>query len=171
MVDVPNIRRSRIRLSPSFRELSSSSVAATRVGRANRKRDTQPELLLRRELWRLGLRYRLHASGIPGNPDLVFASARAVVFVDGDFWHGRRWRNRRLRLAVGANAEYWIAKIERNRARDRANNRRLKQLGWQVIRVWETEVRRDPSRIAATVLAQISLPNRSHYRIRPIVKP
>lgn len=146
-------------IAPSFRGLSSSSPAATRVGQGNRKWDTGPELELRRELWRLGGRYRLYAAHVPGNPDLVFAGARAVVFVDGDFWHGRGWRKRRERLMLGSNAEYWTAKIQRNRARDRANNRQLKQLGWRVIRVWETEVRRNPRRVAELILAQI----RSRY--------
>ena len=88
---------------------------------------------------------------------MVFARARTVVFVDGDFWHGRRWRERRERLVVGTNAEYWVAKIERNRKRDRINARQLRQLGWTVIRVWESEVRRDPHAVALAILSRTNM--------------
>lgn len=137
---------------PSFRGRSSTNAAATVVGRANRKKNSGPEMLLRREIWQRGIRYRLHDKRLPGSPDIVFSRARVAVFVDGDFWHGRHWAQRRKRLLLGANADYWVAKIESNRARDRANTRRLRQLGWTVIRLWETDVRRDPAGAAGAVL-------------------
>lgn len=74
------------------------------------------------------------------------------MFCDGDFWHGRNWLQRKRRLAAGWNAAYWVAKIERNRVRDRTVTIALRRLGWRVIRVWEGDVQRDPQRIAAKVL-------------------
>jgi DNA mismatch endonuclease (patch repair protein) len=145
----------------SYRGLRATNRAASRWGKANRAHVSGPELLLRRAIWRLGLRYRLHDDRLPGAPDIVLKRHRAVVFVDGDFWHGRHWRKRRVRLAAGANANYWIAKIERNRTRDRSISRALMRLGWKVIRVWESDVQSDPDRIAREIATGI-LPRASH---------
>ena len=72
------------------------------------------QVLLRSELWRLGLRYRKHAGNLPGKPDIVFARAKVVVFCDGDFWHGRDWPRLKARLKKRHKAAYWVAKIARN---------------------------------------------------------
>jgi DNA mismatch endonuclease Vsr len=103
---------------PSFKGLKPSSEASSRAMRSNTKYNTKPELLLRRELWRLGARYRKNVPGLPGQPDVVFPSARVVIFCDGDFWHGRNWRVLRAKLARRANPQYWIAKIRANKRRD-----------------------------------------------------
>jgi DNA mismatch endonuclease (patch repair protein) len=99
---------------------------------------------LRRELWKLGVRYRKYVAKLPGNPDLVFRQARVVVFCDGDFWHGRNWDLLRAGLERRHNADYWIAKIARNRERDQEHTARLQSEGWLVIRLWETDITRDP---------------------------
>ncbi|MGH2601465.1 MAG: very short patch repair endonuclease [Dehalococcoidia bacterium] len=130
---------------PSFRGLTPASEQISRVKRANRKRDTTAELLLRRELWRRGLRYRTHVSSLPGNPDVVFTRVRVAVFCDGDFWHGRNWETLKPKLERGTNPRYWPAKIARNMERDRANDVRLQELGWCVVRLWETDIIRDPA--------------------------
>jgi DNA mismatch endonuclease, patch repair protein len=103
-----------------------------------RSKDTAPELTIRRLVHARGLRFRKHKNGLAGRPDLVFASARVVVFVDGDFWHG--WRFPAWKQKLGA---YWRDKIERNRQRDQKNLRSLRRSGWLVIRIWEHEVKRD----------------------------
>ena len=138
--------------SPSFAAFRSSSLAASSVKRRNRGRDTRPELLLRRSLWRLGARYRVHFATLPGRPDVVFTSAKLTVFCDGDFWHGRNWTARRRRLVQGSNAAYWIPKILANRARDRRVTRELGALGWSVVRVWETDVLRHPEAVAKLLM-------------------
>lgn len=79
---------------------------------------------------------------LPGNPDVVLPAARVSVFIDGDFWHGRDWPQRRRRLQTGANPEYWIRKIEYNMARDAAVTRELERSGWLVVRFWDSDVRR-----------------------------
>jgi DNA mismatch endonuclease, patch repair protein len=137
----------------SYVGLTSASTKASAIARAaSRKRDTPAELTLRRTLWRHGLRYRVDVKALPGRPDIVFASARVVVFCDGDFWHGRKLRSRLARLSAGHNAAYWVEKIRGNVRRDRRNNRALKQGGWQVLRFWETDVLRDVEAIAAQVI-------------------
>ncbi len=103
-----------------------------------RSRDTAPELALRRALHRLGLRYRLHGAKLPGQPDVVFPSRRAAVFVHGCFWH--RHDNCRIATTPKSNTPFWEAKFERNVERDVQNGARLRELGWGVIVVWECEL-------------------------------
>jgi DNA mismatch endonuclease, patch repair protein len=141
------------RSSPSFSGLRPASAAASRTKQRNRKGGTKAEMALRRAVWRLGLRYRLNRSDLPGNPDLVFCRQRIVVFVDGDFWHGREWERRKERLSCGSNSTYWIAKISYNRERDHRNNAALANLGWRVLRLWETDILKDAERAASQVEA------------------
>lgn len=103
-----------------------------------RSKDTAPELAIRSLTHARGLRFRKHRRALPGRPDLVFAGAKVVVFVDGDFWHG--WRFPAWRDKLG---DYWKEKIERNRQRDERNFRALRRAGWLVIRIWEHEVKTD----------------------------
>jgi DNA mismatch endonuclease (patch repair protein) len=144
------------RIAPRFDKLRPASSKASRAKRRNKARGTEAELALRRQLWAMGLRYRLHAADLPGKPDIVFRHQRLAVFVDGDFWHGRNWEERRRRLAEGHNAGYWLAKIGYNRERDRRNKEQLEAAGWRVIRLWETDVKRASQEAAAIVRAALS---------------
>lgn len=102
-----------------------------------RQRDTAPEVSLRRALWAAGLRYRLHDKRLPGTPDIVFARARLAVFVHGCFWHCHGCeRSQRL---PKANADFWRTKLARNVERDAEVQRRLRDLGWRTVVVWECE--------------------------------
>lgn len=143
------------RPAPRFDRLRPASSAAAQVKRRNRAQGSAAELALRRALWALGLRYRLHAKNLPGKPDILFLRQRLVVFVDGDFWHGRHWDERRRRLSDGHNAAYWIAKIGYNIERDRHNNELLQAQGWHVIRLWEKDILRAPDDAAAVVKAAL----------------
>lgn len=113
-----------------------------------RSKHTGPELSIRRLVHSRGLRYRMHVQSIPGTPDLVFAQAKTVVFVDGDFWHG--WRFPKWK---GTLAPYWQEKIERNRRRDLRTFRRLRRSGWLVVRIWEHEVKEDANACADRIEA------------------
>lgn len=133
----------------------------TRAMRAVRSTDTSPERDLRGRLWRLGLRYRLR-SKLTGRPDLVFSSKRVVVFVDGDFWHGRQWLLRgfeSLEAQMGrvSRASYWVEKLQRNIRRDAAVNQKLSEEGWAVVRVWESDLRTNPEGAVNRVLLALGL--------------
>jgi DNA mismatch endonuclease (patch repair protein) len=99
----------------------------------------------------MGLRYRKNVQDMPGKPDLIFVKAKVAVFCDGDFWHGRDWPTQRAKLEQGANAVYWPAKIARNIERDLRNTAVLEASGWHVIRLWETDIKRDPRAAACCV--------------------
>jgi len=99
-----------------------------------RGKDTKPELMLRRALHGLGLRYRLHDRRLPGSPDLVFPGRRAVVFVHGCFWHAHDCPRG---VAPGSNVAFWTAKIDGNVARDERAMTALREAGWRVLTVWE----------------------------------
>lgn len=114
-------------------------------------KDTRPELTVRRFLHAMGLRYRLHATGLPGKPDLVFRSRRAVVFVHGCFWHGCP-HCRAGRREVKSNADYWRPKLARNQARDLLVRTALDTAGWNVLTIWECQVR-DMTALAALAAA------------------
>ncbi len=101
--------------------------------------DTGPEMIVRRLLFSLGYRYRLHGKKLPGKPDLVFAGRRKVVFVHGCFWHGHDCK-RGARIPA-TRAEYWTAKVIRNKDRDARNASSLEQAGWDVLTVWECELK------------------------------
>lgn len=106
-----------------------------------RSKNTQIEVIFRKKLWEYGLRYRLHMKGLPGKPDIVMKKHKLVIFIDGEFWHGYNWEDRKTKIKT--NRDYWIPKIERNMQRDVENNIKLKKLGFLVIRFWEHEVRKD----------------------------
>lgn len=97
------------------------------------------------------MRFRKNVKSLPGIPDIVFSGQRVAVFCDGDFWHGRRWDEQKLKLARGNNAAYWLSKIESNIQRDLRNTELLEAAGWKVIRVWETDIKRDPQVIALSI--------------------
>jgi DNA mismatch endonuclease (patch repair protein) len=103
----------------------------------------------------MGLRYRKNVKGLPGKPDIVFSRARVVVFCDGDFWHGRNWLELSSKLRAGSNSAYWLAKIASNMERDRHNTVLLEDNGWLVIRIWEAEIRRDPTEAAYQIATKV----------------
>src|SRR5215471_424622 len=96
--------------------------------------DTDPELMIRSMLHRLGYRFRLHRRDLPGTPDIVLPSRRAIIFVNGCFWHGHSCRRGRLPTT---NSEFWQQKISKNRERDRRAQKQLRKEGWRVLIVWQ----------------------------------
>jgi DNA mismatch endonuclease (patch repair protein) len=109
------------------------------VMRRVKSRDTAPELAVRRILRAAGIGYRLGGAGLPGRPDVVMKGRRVAVFAHGCFWHGHDCARGARRPK--ANAGYWAAKIERNRARDAAGEAALRERGWRVVTVWECTLR------------------------------
>jgi DNA mismatch endonuclease (patch repair protein) len=103
-----------------------------------RKTDTKPELIVRRLVHGMGYRYRLHQTSLPGAPDLVLRRHRKVILVHGCFWHRHDCTDGRK--LPRSKPEYWGPKLERNRRRDKANEARLRDLGWRVLVLWECEI-------------------------------
>lgn len=116
---------------------------------AIKSRNTRPELALRRELWRRGLRYRTNVRSLPGTPDIVFSRAKLAVFCDGDFWHGYNWMLRgygSLDEELKRYTKSWADKIRKNIQRDRLVNQYLTTMGWSVLRIRESEIKKDIKR-------------------------
>ena len=108
-------------------------------------------MLVRRWLHAEGLRYRLHAEGLPGRPDLTFPKYRLTIFVNGCFWHRHGCKNSRL---PQQNAQYWTRKLEKNVRKDEEHRSRLEEQGWRVLTLWECEL--NQASVVASVLRLIS---------------
>ena len=109
-------------------------------------KDTEPELLLRRALWKENLRYRVNYKKLPGKPDIVFTKYHVAIFCDGDFWHGHNWAVRGMKSLeeeLAGYSDFWKNKILHNIERDQTINEMLSSSGWTVIRFWESDIRKD----------------------------
>jgi DNA mismatch endonuclease (patch repair protein) len=118
-----------------------------------RNKDSQIELLLRKELWRRGHRYRKNVNGIEGKPDIVFLGKKVAVFCDSEFWHGYNWEERKDDFK--SNRDFWIPKIERNMMRDVTVNAVLEYDGWTVLRFWGRDIKKDVRACADAVEAAL----------------
>jgi DNA mismatch endonuclease, patch repair protein len=132
----------------------------SRMMSAVKNKDSRAEMVLRRALWRRGLRYLTHVGELPGRPDLVFRGPKVAVFVDGDFWHGRALREQGVEAFAATlrteRKDWWVAKIRRTVERDNDVTRQLEEAGWRVVRLWESAVLRDLDAAVAGVLAYVS---------------
>lgn len=107
-----------------------------------RSKDTKPEILFRKALWNRGFRYRKNYKFLPGVPDIVLLRYRIVIFIDGDFWHARGHLDNPGEQ-IDTNKEYWQKKLKRNVERDKEVNDELTDLGWLVLRFWESDIKKD----------------------------
>ena len=119
---------------------------------AIRGKDTKPEMIVRRGLWSRGFRYRLNYKRLPGHPDIVLRKYRTCIFVNGCFWHGhnvdfgitnhqQQGLNSECCKIPKTNREFWVEKIRRNKERDKQEQRKLAEMGWHCITVWECELK------------------------------
>lgn len=170
-ISMPPSRQAANRLRGARRETIRSSIRAHKEYRpksreeisrnmsAIRSKGNRTEAMLRSRLHALGLRYRLYVSDLPGRPDIVFRKERVAVFVDGDFWHGRVLIEQgvaalRARLRTPSR-QYWLLKFQRRVVRDRQITEELNQMGWLVMRFWETDLRKQPEQTAERVAAAV----------------
>jgi DNA mismatch endonuclease (patch repair protein) len=118
--------------------------------RGNRRRDTKPELAVRRLIHAAGLRYRVDFAPLGGRSrtDIVFTRARVAIYIDGCFWHGCPAHG----TSPKRNSDYWLPKLQRNVERDRESDARLRLAGWTVLRFWEHEA---PEDVAATIASEV----------------
>ena len=136
------------------REQSDASISSAEREQARRSanmaaihsKDTKPEMIVRRGLWKRGFRYRLNHKRLPGHPDLVLRKYRTCIFVNGCFWHGhlvdlKVFENSGCCKIPKTNRDFWVAKIRRNKERDREEQRTLASMGWHCITVWECELK------------------------------
>jgi len=115
---------------------------------AVKSKNTRSEIALRKALWHQGLRFRVNYKGLPGKPDIVFTKAKVAVFCDGDYWHGHNWALRGLKdldEELAGYSEFWANKIRKNIRRDEEVNRKLAEMGWHVVRIWESEIKANVS--------------------------
>lgn len=146
-----------------------SSPAVRATMQANRSRDTLPELALRSRLHALGYRYRVNlrisVADVTVRPDIVFTRARLAVFVDGCFWHSCPEHGQQPK----SNSEWWEAKLERNRVRDRRANAALAAAGWRLVRVWEHDGADTSAARVAAVLGAPRHDERNAIESRPLL--
>ena len=155
---------------------------------AIRSKDTKPEMIVRRGLWKRGFRYRLNHKRLPGHPDLVLRKYRTCIFVNGCFWHGhnvsltpnpspkgegcKEIENSECCKIPKTNREFWVAKIRRNKERDKEEQKKLAEMGWHCITVWECELkpskREETLESIAFTLNHIWLQDHSRPRIARI---
>ena len=114
-----------------------------------KSKGSEIEVLLQKDLWRRGLRYRKNVKSIEGKPDIAFIGKKIAVFCDSEFWHGYDWENRKNDFK--SNTEFWISKIERNMQRDKDVTQKLQSEGWIVLRFWGKEIKKNLAECADLV--------------------
>jgi DNA mismatch endonuclease (patch repair protein) len=112
--------------------------------------NTSIEKLMCAELRKRGLRFKTHQKDLPGKPDIVFSKSRVVVLLDGDFWHGYRFP-----AWEGSLSTFWREKIRKNRARDQRTLRRLRRMGWSVVRIWQHQLKRNLEACIGRVISAV----------------
>ncbi len=120
-----------------------------------RGKNTKPELLFRKALWKKGVRYRVDSKKLPGKPDVSIKKYRLAIFIDGEFWHGYNWPERKN--SIKTNRKFWIPKIERNLQRDGEVNRQLEEMGYTVFRFWDKEIKNDLDKCINDILVYIDI--------------
>ena len=107
-----------------------------------KSKDTKIEILLRKALWKEGIRYRKNYEDLPGKPDIAITKYKIAIFCDGEFFHGKDWEVLKPRLEQGNNGNFWVSKISKNKERDDKINKELLFKGWTVIRFWGEDITR-----------------------------
>jgi DNA mismatch endonuclease, patch repair protein len=120
-----------------------------------RAKNTKPEIILRKALWDQGIRYRKSPKNLPGKPDIVIRKYKLAIFVDGEFWHGYDWENKKS--SIKSNRGFWIPKIERNMLRDRQNTALLQKMGFTVLRFWQQQVEKQLGSCVLDILSKINI--------------
>ena len=121
------------RLTPEQRHKNMSNI---------KSKDTSIELLLRKALWKKGIRYRKNYKKIPGTPDIAITQYKIAIFCDSEFFHGKDWEVLRPKLEKGSNPDFWIKKIGKNIEHENEINKELNFLGWTVIRFWGNDIKK-----------------------------
>lgn len=105
-----------------------------------KNKDTKIEIILRKALWKKGIRYRKNYNKIPGKPDIAITKYKIAIFCDSEFFHGKDWEQLQMQIKRGRNPDFWVEKISRNRERDSEVDMQLRALDWEVIRFWGRDI-------------------------------
>lgn len=116
-------------------------------------KNTKPEIKFRKALWKLGYRYRIDYKKLIGKPDIVLNKHKTVIFIDGEFWHGYNWEEKKIKIK--SNRRFWIPKIERNIQRDQEVNKALKEKNYTIFRFWGKEIKKDFKNCILKVVAHL----------------
>lgn len=151
-----NYPKERIKV-PRFNEESGfyTTPQRSKIMSKIRGKNTKPELTFRKALYAAGYRYRIDYKKLIGKPDIVLKKYKTTIFIDGEFWHGYNWEERKPKIKT--NREFWIPKLERNIQRDAEVNEELKRLGYKVFRFWEKEVKKELDRCLQEVSVYLEL--------------
>ncbi len=149
-----NYQEERIKV-PRFREEEGfyTTPERSKIMSKIRGKNTKPELAFRRALWNAGYRYRVDYKKLIGKPDIALKKYKTVIFIDGEFWHGHNWKERREKIK--SNRQFWIPKIERNIQRDAEVNQELNRMGYTVFRFWESDVKKNLDTCLSEVLGHL----------------
>lgn len=140
---------------PRFNEASGfyTKPQRSKIMSKIRGKNTKPELAFRKALYAKGYRYRIDYKKLIGRPDILLKKHKTAIFIDGEYWHGHKWEERKSKIKT--NRDFWIAKIERNMQRDREVNQGLSNLGYAVFRFWENEIKKDLETCLEKVIAHL----------------
>lgn len=144
---------------PRFNEASGFYTTKKRskiMGKIKGK-NSKPELLFRKALWAKGIRYRINNKTLPGKPDISIKKYKLAIFIDGEFWHGYNWDERKN--TIKSNRQFWIPKIERNLQRDKEVNQALQEMGYTVFRFWAKDLKTELGKCINDVLVYINTGN------------
>ena len=141
---------------PRFNEASGfyTTKKRSKIMSKIRGKNSKPELLFRKALWAKGVHYRVNNTQLPGKPDISIKKYRLAIFIDGEFWHGYNWDERKN--TIKSNRRFWIPKIERNLQRDKEVNQALQDIGYTVFRFWVKDVKNDLGKCINDVLVYIN---------------
>jgi len=140
---------------PRFKEESGfyTTKQRSRIMSKIRGKNTKPELAFRKALWAAGYRYRIDYKKLIGKPDILLKKYKTAIFIDGEFWHGHNWEERKHKIK--SNRGFWIPKIERNIQRDKEVNTALEKMGYTVVRFWQKEVDKELEKCLISVTAHL----------------
>jgi DNA mismatch endonuclease (patch repair protein) len=140
---------------PRFNEASGfyTTKKRSKIMSQIRGKNTKPELVFRKALWEKGVRYRINNKTLPGKPDISIQKYKLAIFIDGEFWHGYNWNERKE--TIQSNRTFWIPKIERNMQRDEEVNQQLTDLGYTVFRFWEGDIKTELDKCINDVLVYL----------------
>jgi DNA mismatch endonuclease (patch repair protein) len=147
---------------PRFNEAAGfyTSPQRSRMMSKIKNKHSKPEMILRRALWACNIRFRLHDKSLPGRPDIVIKKYKLAIFVDGEFWHGFDWKQRRDQIK--SNRLFWIPKIERNMQKDARTNRALRDMGYVVFRFWAQDILKNLPKVVNQI--ELFLETRKEYK-------